>query len=284
MSENKIFIKLFLIFLIFSYFQSFSQSDSSQVQSLKKIFDKIKTSYSDDSIFYYANSADSLCVHIFSSENAFEYNFDILKNYLSFLTSDDEKLKIITWNIATDNLNNYKYFGYILYRPKKNGQTYFFKLTDKSDEIKNPQRANISAKKWFGCIYYQLITNKAGSTTYYTLLGWDGNSLISNKKIIEVLTFKKDKPVFGYDFDIEGEKYKRIIFEYNKQAEMTLHYDPNAKMIVWDHLSPSEPKYKDIYQFYGPDFTYDGLKFKQKKWYFYSNIDIKNPKPKDSNK
>jgi len=30
-------------------------------------------------------------------------------------------------------------------------------------------------------------------------------------------------------------------------------------MIIFDHLSPSKPSYTGNYQFYGPDFSYDGL-------------------------
>jgi hypothetical protein len=30
------------------------------------------------------------------------------------------------------------------------------------------------------------------------------------------------------------------------------------------------------YQFYGPDFTYDGLKFEKGIWVSYSNIDVTN--------
>jgi len=280
MIENKIFIKLFLGLSFINISCLSAQSIDNQVITLKNLFEKIKSQNTDDSVIFYAKKADSICNNIFSNPNSFDFSFDLLKNYASFLTSEDNKFKIITWNIATQNSANYKYFGYIMYRPKKNSQVFYYKLTDKSDNIKNPQKSSTSTKKWFGCLYYQLITNKAGSKTYYTLLGWDGNNLTSNKKIIEVITFKNNKPIFGYDFDIEGEKLKRIIFEYNKQAEMILHFDENAKMIVWDHLAPPSPKYKDMFQFYGPDFTYDGLKFKQRKWYFFSNIDIKNPEEK----
>jgi hypothetical protein len=30
------------------------------------------------------------------------------------------------------------------------------------------------------------------------------------------------------------------------------------------------------YEFYGPDFTYDGLKFEKGVWIHYQNIDITN--------
>ena len=46
---------------------------------------------------------------------------------------------------------------------------------------------------------------------------------------------------------------------------MMLRYDDKLKMIVFDHLSPSKPSYEGKYQYYGPDFSYDGLIFEKGK-------------------
>jgi hypothetical protein len=47
-------------------------------------------------------------------------------------------------------------------------------------------------------------------------------------------------------------------------------------MIIFDHLSPSKPSYAGNYQYYGPDFSYDGLKFEQGIWELVENVDIRN--------
>jgi hypothetical protein len=57
---------------------------------------------------------------------------------------------------------------------------------------------------------------------------------------------------------------------------MSLRYDPQKKMIVFDHLSPTKPSLEGQYEFYGPDFTYDGLKFEKGVWEHYQNIEITN--------
>jgi len=54
---------------------------------------------------------------------------------------------------------------------------------------------------------------------------------------------------------------------------MTLKYDEGKEMIIYDHLSPSEPKYEGQYEFYGPDFSYDGLKYENGIWNTYFDLD-----------
>ena len=39
----------------------------------------------------------------------------------------------------------------------------------------------LSENSWFGALYYKIIP-VVKNKTYYTLLGWDGNDMFSNKK------------------------------------------------------------------------------------------------------
>lgn len=228
---------------------------------------RIKLGKTTDSIFY------SLAKNIDLSS---KYPQSLLK-YTSRLIAKDKRLVIVTWNVFLDN-GEYHYYGYIQYK-SKDGKILTYHLIDKSDEINNPETSNMSIDRWYGCLYYQIIEQKAGRKRIYTLLGWDGNNYLSQKKIIEVLSFQNDRPKFGYRFDIDGKIKKRIVFEYNKQVEMNLRWDEKRKMIIWDHLSPSEPKFEGMYQFYGPDFSYDGLVFRKKRWIYLKNVQVKNPKP-----
>jgi len=56
---------------------------------------------------------------------------------------------------------------------------------------------------------------------------------------------------------------------------MMLIYDTKFNMIVMDHLSPSSPVYNGDYQFYGPDLSFDALKFEDGLWIYESAIDYK---------
>lgn len=208
-------------------------------------------------------------------EESFYYPFYNLKN-VGVIKSDDYNLRIITWNLPYND-RTHKYFGFIQY--KKNNRSYdFFELKDHSEQIKNPEMAVLTPDNWYGALYYKIISNKSKGTEYFTLLGSDLNNLLTKKKIIDILYFNEDdQPVFGNQvFKNKVPPVSRVIFEFNGQANMTLAYDEERDMIVFDHLSPSRPSLKGQYEFYGPDFSYDGLKFERGIWNLYSDIDARN--------
>jgi hypothetical protein len=116
------------------------------------------------------------------------------------------------------------------------------------------------------------------------LLGWKGNNVKSTKKVIEVLSFNNDKPVLGMSvFDGNGKARKRVVFEYTRQASMLLHYNPDQNLIVFDHLSPPDPKLKNQKDSYGPDLSYDGYRQKNGRWIYVDNLDMRNePENRDN--
>jgi hypothetical protein len=183
---------------------------------------------------------------------------------------------MITWNIPFSD-RTHQYFGFIQY--KKNRRSYdFYELNDKSDEIVKPELTILNHENWYGALYYQIIANKYRGNTYYTILGADLNNMLTKKKIIEILHFNmQDLPVFGQQvFKNKSIPVNRVIFEFNAQTHMTLTYDETKEMIVFDHLSPSRPSLKGQYEFYGPDFSYDGFKFENGIWNLYSDIDVRD--------
>ncbi|MFW5886668.1 MAG: hypothetical protein ACOCUL_02820, partial [Bacteroidota bacterium] len=161
---------------------------------------------------------------------------------------------------------------------KNRWNTLTFELNDNSENISNPEFETLSNQNWYGALYYQIIVNKHWLNEYYTLLGSDLNDLHSKKKLVEILQFgQNDQPVFGNPVFKNREKaVTRIIFEYSAQANMVLTYDKDREMIIYDHLSPFRPSLKGKYQFYGPDFSYDGLKFENGIWNTYHDIDARN--------
>ncbi len=277
MSKNKTVLKLFLIFIFIFSNNLFSQKPycfENKIDSLNVFFDSLKNSNSVKEVFFYSKKIDSIFMQLLSEKKSFFVDFSKIKDNCSVLFSEDEKIRIITWNNYT---GDFFYYGYIQYYDKKNDKFYFFKLNDKSSEIDNPKTEKLNFERWFGCVYYDIVTVKHKYKTYYTLLGWDGNNNITNKKIIEVLSFQFKKPKFGYDFRVEEDNFKRLIFEYGNQMKMSLKWNKSEKMIIWDHLSPSEPKFEGIYQYYGPDFSYDGLVFKRGQWIYVSDVKVNNP-------
>lgn len=209
-------------------------------------------------------------------KGSLKYPFDSLKN-MGKIYSYDRKVRIYTWNLPyTDG--SHKYFGFIQYEPNEGGKVFLYKLTDKSENLEQPEKLVLSDSSWYGALYYEIIETEYNNQKYYTLLGFDFNSLLTNKKIIDVLYFTRDNlPVFGkHMFIYKNEICCRIIFEYSTKAAMGLKYNEELDMIVYDHLSPAKPSYKDSYMFYGPDFSYDGLMFENGSWNEIKDIDVRN--------
>jgi hypothetical protein len=202
---------------------------------------------------------------------SFYYPFDTLKN-IGKIYSPDQRLRIYTWNIPVgidDNL----YFGIIQYYANREKKYIALRLEDSPD-----QNQPISIKGWPGALYYQIIETKHAGKKYYTILGLNLSNRLSNKKVIDILSIDDfDRLDFCSKlFEYNGRLTDRIVFEYDEKANMTLRYNDSKQMIIFDHLSPQKPSLEGNYQFYGPDFTYDGLKFENGVWTHFTNIDVTN--------
>lgn len=223
------------------------------------------------------NKFHSLLRGVLAKADAFDYPFDSLK-HIGRIKSDDKKVRIFTWNLPLSG-GYQKYYGFIVLR---NGNTQVFELVDNRKLIVNPIKDILSSQNWMGALYYSIIDESYNGQTYYILLGLDFNNLFSSKKIIDVLSFGKDsEPVFGFGiFKVGDMVINRIVFEFSARASMSLRYIADSKTIVFDHLSPSRPDFSENYQFYGPDFTFDGFRFDDGYWIYVRNLDMKNPKRK----
>jgi len=207
-----------------------------------------------------------------------EYPFDSLVT-ISKLRPDDKSFRLFSWNMPRDN-GSYSYFGYVQLKVPKTGEYKWVKLVDQSDQIQTPESRFLNSKNWFGTHYYAIIQTSYKKQKFYTLLGVDFNNRSTRKKIIDCIIIDKYGGVsFGDNiFDYNKKSPKRIVFEYSAQASMSVRYNDDKGMIIYDHLSPMREGLEGQYQFYGPDFTYNALKFKKGKWVEIVDIDAKNDK------
>lgn len=206
--------------------------------------------------------------------NSYFYNFDTIKN-ISVLPSPDNMFRVITWNLALNN-ESYRNYGVIQLNPDyiktvkdtTNLRSYY-PLIDRSDYIKNALDTTVSSEHWFGALYYKIIANTYKKQTYYTLIGWDGNTMMSNKKVVESLYFENNEPRFGASiFDLKDKRFKqplkRMIFEYNNSANMVLRYEPTKNILVQENVAPTRPQDYGHPETYVPDGSYDFYKFNKK--------------------
>jgi len=197
---------------------------------------------------------------------------------ISCLFSDDKMVKVCTWNLPLPNASN-NFYGAVMV--KTDAGIKVSMLHDHSDQIRSPERSSLSAKKWYGAIYYDIISTKdSRKRPYYVLLGYKPNNEMTKKKVIETMQVLANGQVrFGHSvFQKDRYVLKRLVFEYTAASNMLLRYDEDEKRIVMDHLAPSSPLYQDNFRFYGPDFSYDAYVYEKGKWVLFKNVDVRNPK------
>lgn len=284
---KKLSILFFIIFRI-TFIYSQGQDDFVKIEDSLKVLGKIILNGENDFIKYNANDKFlTLLESALITDKSFNYPFDSLTT-IALLTSPDNKFRIFNWNLKKTDCT-YEYFGFIQAWNSKEKKYIIYPLKDNSETIKNPETQTLDNLNWYGVHYYKIIFNKTKGKKYYTLLGWDGNNKITQKKIIDVTFFNsKDKPVFGAPiFKYNKKTYCRIIFEYAANTAMSLKYEKQymlygkkkRKMIVFDRLSPLDPNLTGQYQFYYPETNlFDAFIFRHGKWNNMKDVDARMAK------
>ena len=209
------------------------------------------------------------------AEGAFDYPFDSLVN-VGKQKSADNVLRVFTWNLPLPR-GLQQYFGFIMVKQDEGVQV--FELEDKRAEFESPHLDVGTPSKWFGALYYELITRQHQGKAYYTLLGVDLNNIFSSKRIVEVITLENGIPVFGAPIiRLKDRMISRVIFEYSSRATMILRWDSDNSMIVSSHLTPMQPTYAGNFQYYVPDLSFDGFRFADGYWVYTPDIDARNPR------
>lgn len=237
---------------------------------------------------------------VLQEDGSFKFQWDSVKNF-SVTASPDKLFKVFTWYVIRDDYS-YENFGLLQVYSAQRKHYMVFPLYDKRYSIDYPKTHVGNHNRWYGAVYYKVIPVENGDRTYYTLLGWNGNDLFTNEKIIEVLHFKNDMtPVFGANvFKKYSEKCSRVIISYSKDATMSLNYeyqsynagsgkkDPKTKqlvydkvyaqMIVFDELVPLDEGVPQIPSFLVPESSLNQGFVKDKgKWLFVKSVNRRNP-------
>jgi len=202
-------------------------------------------------------------------KNSFYYPFDSVHG-VAKLYAPDSTFRIFTWNLQFDDYWCLQR-GAIQVRTN-DGSLKLIGLHDASSFTTNADDSVRNKNNWIGAVYYDIVKTNYNGKNYYTLFGFDNNSVMSNKKWIEVLTFdQNNEPVFGgqyFNFEKDSAKRNpqyRFSLEYKKEARAILKYDPDNKLIIVDHLisETDEPENKWSYV---PDGDYEAFKWENGTW------------------
>ena len=268
-----------LLFSIFIGSLSFAQGiGKAELKTLRQKEDSLKTyaakiiqgdkseeRFNADSLF------TRILVRALKNNNSFYYPFDSLET-VSRLYAPDSSFRIFTWQLVIPALtgNTVRQHGAIQMKTY-DGSLKLYPLIDKSDVTGNIEDTVGNNLGWIGAIYYRIIMKKSSNQKYYTLLGFDENTISSSRKIIEVMTFMNDEPVFGgryfsYENDVPFKSARsRYVMEFKKEAGPRLTYDKDLDMIVVEHLVSESGEPKKKWTLVG-DGDYEGFKWQSGKW------------------
>lgn len=266
------FIYITLIISSFCFSQELTPPEQQDVeQSLHEKLKSLRSVKTDEDI----NTANKVFKEelnaVLSQDWAFEYPFASLSS-IGKVFSEDKEVRIISWNIQYES-GAHKYFAYVLKLKSRNNGHELTELIDNSDLLLPETQETLEADNWYGALYYDIKDVQKGRKTYYTLFGYDANNDRSTVKLLDVLYFVGKNPRLGYSFFETDKGYaKRVYFEHSSKSVMSLKYDKNQDLIIFDHLSPEAPNLVEFREFYVPDMSYDAYKFENNKWQLKEDI------------
>jgi hypothetical protein len=210
-----------------------------------------------------------MLVRALKANNSFYYPFDSLQS-ISRLYSPDSSFRIFTWQVVRDESLHRRHGAIQMNTP--DGSLKLYPLIDRAALIQNSYDTITNNEWWIGSIYYKIIQKENNGKKFYTLLGYDENTMRSTKKRIEVLSFDRSNlPVFGgllFSFaedTVRKNTQSRFWIEFKKDGNARLQFDPELDMIIYDHLisESNEPNKRYTYI---PDGDYEGFKWKDGRW------------------
>lgn len=203
---------------------------------------------------------------------SFTYPCPKLNNKISITNAPDGEFRLYNWEVMRSDADA-RYYGVI---QRKNGQ--ILPLVDVSDQLqRGAEDSVLNNGRWFGCLYYNIIAQKLAGQTLYFLLGWNGNGINSERKVIDVFSLGVENttvfgaPVFNIIDRNKRRDVNRYVLEYQRGAKVSLNWDADMKQIILDHCESQIGDPAKRYT-YVPDGSYDGLRWTGNKWVMAQNV------------
>ncbi len=253
-------LKLYTLFLFISFTAtSYAQKNNLNIERWNK-FTLTFLDASPDPIKRMAlDTFRNEFVDWLEEENAFQHKHESLKN-VSRIESPEGDWRIFTFHVVFSD-GHYENFGYTQHYDKIHKSIQVTELKDNKPDYKVVETKNYTKTDWYGATYYSIVPKSIGKKGQYVLIGTDNNNKITKRKVIEVISFTRfGEPVFGAPiFKTEKRMFNRIVLEYNAKASVTIRYQKENNWIVFDYIAPTNPAYKDKFEYYGPSGEYDAF-------------------------
>ncbi len=269
--------KIVLTLVVAIVATSFAFGQAKREREVKNMFAQIEKTNDDFKRTELANRIQHEMIEILFEADDFFYDFPTLKN-VGKIMSSDEQVHMYTWNILlTDGTP--MYFALIQHNEFRS----MYLLSQ--DSVVVPSTSGyIAEKDWYGCLYYDIHPIKFRDKEMYLVLGlMTSTNGETQHKVVDVMAFTKKAVKLGAPSFVTPwtgkKKQSRIVFEYDKNAQMSLDYNKKKKTLTFDHLSPIRTT-ADGVEVKAPDMSYDALVYKKDIWTYKEDVKVKNKKEK----
>ena len=202
--------------------------------------------------------------------HSFDYPFPRLET-VSMTYPPDSSFRIFTWQLKISD-GEFKYYGAVQWNQPV---LKLVPLSDRSDELTNPEAQLLKPANWYGAVYYNIYPFKLSDQSQaWLLFGFDSYAVNDRRKIIDVMTMEQGNPVFGAPLFKMNKNLTqtRIIYQFSADAAVRVNFDEEENMIICDHLISQQGQLPGQGQTMVPDGSYEGFKLEKGYWKYIEEV------------
>ena len=275
-------VAIVLLVALLAFSRAFSQNIPPQdmekfhimEDSLTVTADSMYGAFIPDAHVAYSERFVKQLIRTLKIPNSYYYPFEKLKDIINIIYADDQAFRIFNWEIVPSSVLKI-YFGAIQMPQEK---LKLYGLRDYSEQMgKGAEDSILTGGKWYGALYYRIMSHDAGGRKVYTLFGLNSSDPRSNKKVLDPMTLDEKGVTFGAPiFGVVSENFprqriNRFILEYKKEVHAGLNWDEERKVIIFDKLvsQVNDPNRKYTYV---PSGQYDGFRWDNDTWTYLRDL------------
>ncbi|MGN6475643.1 MAG: hypothetical protein ACTHKV_00345 [Flavipsychrobacter sp.] len=275
---RKTYFVLIACFLLMGVQRTHAQDNVAEIRliedTLVNISDSMYGAVIPDERAIYNERFIKLLVRALKYPGSYKYGFDSLAQRINIIYPDDKSFRIFNWGIATDEISR-RYYGAIQMNAE---ELKLYPLIDCTAELgKGAEDSILTKGKWYGALYYRIIPHESDGVMYYTMFGLNASNPLTNRKIMDPMSFTDHGVVFGAPlFNIRSqnnpaERINRFILEYKKAVQVSMNWDAELGAVYFDKLASESNDPNRKYTFV-PTGEYDGFKWNDGHWDYVQNL------------
>ncbi len=279
--KSKVFFMFVFVMLLANgrlHAQSITPQDLEKFQimedSLLVTADSMYEAFIPDTRIGYSERFVRQLVRALKINNSWLYPFDKIRDKINIINSDDNAFRIFNWEITPSNVSK-RYYGAIQLPGEK---LKLIGLNDYAEQTgKGAEDSVLTGGKWFGALYYRIMSHDFQGHKVYTMFGYNAASSLSNRKLLDAMVIEDGKVIFGIPIfgvastNFPRHRVNRFILEYKKEVQVSMNWNEEKNVIIFDKLvsQVNDPHRK--YTFV-PSGQYDGLRWDNETWNYVRDL------------